>query len=131
MQNVLIAPTKMKYQNVWGLDFSVPVMNIKEICAEKIRAMSDRARYRDFYDMYLILDKYQVNLDEILEMVGTKEVRQTISKASILRNWQIILSQKKKEMTQIYYSREVGDSLIEEMINGIPYLSVLSRHTEK
>jgi len=34
-------------------------------------------------------------------------------------------------MTQIYYSREVGDSLIEEMINGIPYLSVLSRHTEK
>jgi len=121
----------MKYQNVWGLDFSVPVMNIKEICAEKIRAMSDRARYRDFYDMYLILDKYQVNLDEILEMVGTKEVRQTISKASILRNWQIILSQKKKEMTQIYYSREVGDSLIEEMINGIPYLSVLSRHTEK
>jgi len=29
-------------------------------------------------------------------------------------------------MTQIYYSREVGDSLIEEMIKGIPFVEIAS-----
>ena len=52
LQNVLLPPRSMKYNNVWGLDFDVNVMDIREIGAEKIRAMSDRARYRDFYDLF-------------------------------------------------------------------------------
>jgi predicted nucleotidyltransferase component of viral defense system len=44
-QNVLLPPKLMKYNNVWGLDFKVRVMDAREICAEKIRAMSDRARH--------------------------------------------------------------------------------------
>ena len=52
----------MQYNNVWGLDFEVLVMDIREICAEKIRAMSDRARYRDFYDLFLMAEKYHPNM---------------------------------------------------------------------
>ena len=44
-------------------------MDIKEIAAEKIRAMSDRARYRDFYDLFLILEKYWLNLNEIVGLI--------------------------------------------------------------
>lgn len=54
LQNVLLPPQTLKYNNVWGMEFEVKVMDIKEICAEKIRATSDRARYRDFYDLFLI-----------------------------------------------------------------------------
>lgn len=55
IQNVVLPAKEMEYKNVWGLDVKVKVMDIKEICAEKIRAMSDRSRYRDFYDFYQIL----------------------------------------------------------------------------
>lgn len=66
LQNVVLPTQTLKYQNVWEVDFTVPVMEIREICAEKIRAMSDRARHRNFYDMFLILDIHQVNLGEII-----------------------------------------------------------------
>lgn len=39
----------------------VRVMDIREITAEKIRAMSDRIRYRDFYDFAMILKKLAIN----------------------------------------------------------------------
>ena len=54
-QNVLLPVKTLPYRNVWGIEFPVRVIDIREICAEKIRAMSDRARFRDFYDMFLIL----------------------------------------------------------------------------
>ena len=57
LQNVLLPAQTMPYKNVWGIDCMVWVMDVKEIAAEKIRAMSDRARYRDFYDLFLILEK--------------------------------------------------------------------------
>ncbi|MFH0739649.1 MAG: nucleotidyl transferase AbiEii/AbiGii toxin family protein [bacterium] len=121
LQNVLLPAKELKYDNVWGVDFSVKVMDIKEIAAEKIRAMSDRARYRDFYDLFLILEKYQLNLDEIVGYVKQKEIRQSIAKASIKNNWAIIGTQKEAEMNQIHYSRFIDDKEIEKMINSLPF----------
>jgi predicted nucleotidyltransferase component of viral defense system len=123
LQNVILPPQVLKYQNVWGVDFTVSVMDIREICAEKIRAMSDRARYRDFYDMYLILDAHEIDLIEVIELVKQKEVRKPITKANIQQNWKIVLTQKETEMGQIYYSRKVEDSAIEEMIQSLPSLN--------
>ena len=56
-QNVLLPTKSLPYHTAWGLEFPVKVMDIKEICAEKVRAMSDRARFRDFFDYFMILDK--------------------------------------------------------------------------
>lgn len=120
LQNVLLPPQTLIYHNVWGVDFSVEVMDIKEICAEKIRAMSDRARYRDFYDIYLILEKYHLNLDEIVSYVRQKEIRRPITKASIRSNWQVITTEKDQEMKQIFYSKQVCDSQIEALIKSLP-----------
>ncbi len=121
LQNVLLPAQEIKYNNVWGVDFSVKVMDIKEITAEKIRAMSDRARYRDFYDLFLILEKYQLNLDEIIGYIKQKEIRQPITKSSIKNNWAIIGTQKEAEMSQIHYSRFVDDQEIEKMIDLLPF----------
>jgi len=124
LQNVILPIQTLKYRNVWGVDFSVKVMNIKEIAAEKIRAMSDRARYRDFYDLFLVLENYQLNLNEIVGYIEQKEIRQPISKANIKNNWSIIGTQKTTEMEQIYYSREIDDKEIISLIERLPFKKI-------
>lgn len=124
LQNVLLSAQTMKYNNVWGVDFAVRVMDIKEIAAEKIRAMSDRARYRDFYDLFLILEKYQLNLDEIVGYVRQKEIRQPITKLNIKNNWAVIGTQKAMEMNQIYYLRQINDQEIEALVESLPFVEI-------
>lgn len=121
LQNVLLPPQMLRYNNVWGVDFFVKVMDIKEIAAEKIRAMSDRARFRDFYDLFLIVEKYQLNLKEIVGFIKQKEIRQPIAKKSIKNNWLIIGQQKETEVSQIRYSRIIDDKEIERMIKSLPF----------
>src|SRR3989338_3702495 len=123
-QNVLLPPQAMSYKNVWGIESIVRVMDIKEIAAEKIRAMSDRARYRDFYDLFLILEKYPLNLTEIIGYMQEKEIRKPITKASIKNNLMVIGTQKEAEMMQIYYSRTVDDEQIKAMIDSLPFTDI-------
>ena len=120
-QNVLLPVKTLSYRNVWGLEFPVRVMDIREICAEKIRAMSDRARFRDFYDIFLILEKHQLNLEEITGYIRRKEIRQPINKKNIIKNWEITKEQKENEKKIIFYSWSVEDQQIQEMIHNIPF----------
>ena len=124
LQNVLVSPKFMKYNNVWGLDFYVRVMDEREICAEKIRAMSNRARYRDFYDLLLLTETYRIDLAEVVSFINRKEIRQPITKANILQNWSIVGTQKDEEMSQIYYSRAIDDTQIKELIDKLPFVDV-------
>jgi Uncharacterized conserved protein len=126
LQNVLLPPKLMKYNNIWGLDFKVRVMDVREICAEKIRAMSDRARYRDFYDFFLLLETQHINLGEVITYVGRKEIRKPITKANIYRNWKVGGTQKAAEMDQIHYSRPVDDAQIENAIEKLPFVEITS-----
>lgn len=130
LQNVVLPPQTLAYHNVWGLEFGVAVMDIRELCAEKIRAMSDRARYRDFYDMYLVLDTHDIDLKEVVELVKKKEVRQPITKVNIEKNWQIVLTQKESEMGQIYYSRQIENTDIDKMIRALPLTEIVKSSLE-
>jgi predicted nucleotidyltransferase component of viral defense system len=123
LQNVLLPAKSVKYNNVWGLDFKVRVMDEREICAEKIRSMSDRARYRDFYDLFLLTETYQIDLLEVVSYIRQKEIRKPITKASILHNWSIVGTQKAEEMSQIYYLRTIDDVQIENLIDKLQSLS--------
>ena len=64
MQNVVLPVKTLKYKNSWKIETNVNVMDVREICAEKIRATSDRARYRDFYDLALLFNYYNHILTE-------------------------------------------------------------------
>ena len=120
-QNVLLPIKTLSYRNVWGLEFPVRVMDIREICAEKIRAMSGRARFRDFYDIFMILKTHQLNLEEITSYIQQKEIRQPISKKNITKNWEITKDQKESEKKIIFYSQPVEDQQIKEMIHRLPF----------
>ncbi len=124
LQNVLLPPQTLKYNNVWGVELEVKVMDIREICAEKIRATSDRARYRDFYDLFLILEKYKLDLEEIVSYIKQKEIRKPLTKDSIKNNWMMIGTQKEIEMNQIYYSRKIEDEDIKTMIDSLPFTEI-------
>lgn len=120
LQNVLLPAREVSYRTVWGFDFPVRVMDIREICAEKIRAMSGRSRYRDFFDMYLILNTYDLDLVEILGYLQHKEIRRPIRKESILQNWKVTRAQKEAEAKAIFYTKPIEDVLIEDMIRALP-----------
>lgn len=121
LQNVLLSPQFLEYKNVWGINFKVSVMDIKEICAEKIRSISDRARYRDFYDLFLILDKYKLDLPEVIGCIKQKEIRQPITKTRIKNNLETIRTQKEVNLSQIYYSRPIADEDIAAMADVLPF----------
>ena len=124
-QNVVLVPTEMEYKNFWKVETKLKVMDIREISAEKIRAMSGRARYRDFYDQYMILKNYDINLDEIIDLVGQKEIREPISPVSILSNREIAREEKSKDLQRIYYKEVISDINIEKMLKKLSFDTII------
>ena len=118
-QNVVLPARDKEYQNVYGVSARVNVMDLREILAEKIRAASDRARYRDFYDIAMILQHHPVDRDEILDLVRKKEIRKTISYASMLQNWEIAKQEKGRGVDLIEYTKEVSEDEILSAIKTI------------
>ena len=119
LQNVVLPPLELNYKNVYGVKTKVRVMDIREIAAEKIRAMNDRVRYRDFYDFAMIMKKLDVNASEVVGLVKQKEIRKAISRENILNNWQLAKQEKKREFASIYYSEEAPDMEMEKMLKGL------------
>ena len=121
LQDAVLPAQELEYINAWKIKTKVLVMDIREICAEKIRTVSDRARYRDFYDLFLILEKYKFNIQGILSLVRQKEIRKPISKESIFANWELVQKDKEQEARIIYYSRPVSDEKIKEVLAELPF----------
>jgi predicted nucleotidyltransferase component of viral defense system len=119
LQNVVLPAKDLEYKNIWKVDTKVKAMDMREMVAEKIRAISDRARYRDFYDLFQILKNYKIDLKEIVELIKQKEVRKPISQESMLANWEIAKQEKIGESQKIYYSKEIADLEIEQMLKRI------------
>lgn len=125
-QNVILPARPLPYVNVWNLNFSVNVMDIREICAEKIRAASQRARYRDFYDLFLIFDAFAPDLPEILALVRRKEVRIPITSQAIQANWQIARLEREDDLRSIFCAREVDAAEIEAMLGRLVFDPILA-----
>lgn len=123
IQNVILPAKEMIYKNVWGVEAKVWVMDIKEICSEKIRAMSDRARYRDFYDYYLIMQHFSLNFSEIYDLMKQKETRKIVSRESILKNWEFAKEGKLKEKSTVYYKDTIyeHDEQIQEVLEKLSF----------
>jgi len=121
MQNVVLPAKTLVYKNVWKAPTKVRVMDEREICAEKIRAASGRARYRDFYDLAMLFGNYQFDLKEITELIQQKEIRQPITKKSILANWRFVRKDKKQEERIVYYSETVASQEIKKILDKLPF----------
>jgi predicted nucleotidyltransferase component of viral defense system len=119
MQKVVLPAKTIIYKNAWKVNTKVNAMDIREICAEKIRAASDRARYRDFYDLLLLFNITQFDIKEIIELIKQKEIRKPITQESMLRNWKIAKQEREEELARIYYAEKVNDKEVETLIQQI------------
>lgn len=118
-QSVILPARTLTYKNAWRVKTNVRVMDIREICAEKIRASSGRARYRDFYDLVLLFSKIKFDIKEIISLIKQKEVRYPITQKSMLKNWKIAKKEKDEGLSRIYYAGNLTDSAIEGLIKKI------------
>ncbi len=121
LQNVILPTKDLDYQNEYGVKTKVRVMDIREIAAEKIRAMNDRMRYRDFYDFAMICIKLKINLDEVVELVKKKEIRKNINPKNILSNWELAKKEKASELSAIHFTEEVADEDVTNILNKLEF----------
>lgn len=124
LQNVVLPPLELDYENAYGVKTKVRVMDIREIAAEKIRAMNDRVRYRDFYDYSMIMKKININADEALNLVKQKEIRKIISRKNILENWQLAKQEKQQEFSSIFYLEEASDDGVEKELKKLDFVEI-------
>ncbi len=103
------------------VDSAPVVMDQREISAEKIRATSQRARYRDFYDLYFLLTELSIDLDEALDILRQKEIRKPIIAANIGKNWAVAKEQKDRDLGSIYCSEDVENESIEALIEEFQF----------
>jgi predicted nucleotidyltransferase component of viral defense system len=118
-QNVVLPAQTMIYKNAWKVYTKVKVMDIREICAEKIRAASSRARYRDFYDLVLLFESFKFDIKEITGLIKQKEMRKPITHEAVLDNWKIAKKEREAELNRVYYAGDLSDTDIEKMLKKV------------
>ena len=128
LQNVMLPPQLLPYRNVWGLDVVLPVMDLREIAAEKLRAASQRARYRDFYDLYLLFEEYAPDVEELADLLRQKEVRRPVSTQALRENWQRAMQEQSGLVERIHYARAVVQEDITNVVEAFRFAPVLSGH---
>lgn len=118
-QDLILPAGKVEYKNVYGVPVTVSAMAVKEICAEKVRAVNERARYRDFYDLAMVMKTNGFDSNEILEILEKKELRKPLGKDSILENVEIAMEAKRSGAESLYYREEMDDGEMRESLNGV------------
>lgn len=119
LQNVLLPPVPKKYQNVWDIDFTVSVMDSVEICAEKLRACNDRFRYRDFYDLYMMVNVLKIDVKQAIALIPDKEIRKTFAKNNIIENLNLALGEVLASGDTVTYKKSVKSSELKNFFNKL------------
>jgi predicted nucleotidyltransferase component of viral defense system len=125
LQNVALPAVAKKYENSYGVEATVKTMQLDEIVSEKIRASSTRSRYRDFYDLYLLLEDERTDLERSIELARQKEIRKTVSPEEIRKHWQEALVESEKEKSAIYSTKIIQDTDISKMIAVFDFTPIL------
>ena len=124
VQNVVLPAQPVEYRNVWNIPLTLPVMDIREVCAEKVRATCQRARYRDFYDLYLILETFSLDFEEVVTLLKQKEIRKPIRRQAMLANWQVASEQQVGDLKNIYCTRAIGNEQITALLERLRFADI-------
>lgn len=120
-QNVVLPPVQCVYQNVWGVDAVVATMHIEEIAAEKVRAAATRARYRDFYDLYLLQEHADVDMERAILLLKQKEIRARVGPEEMLVNWKQAQQEASDDLRSIHTTRLIQNEDITKMLDQLQF----------
>ena len=118
-QKVLLEPKTIEYRNYYGVKLLCPVMDNKEIFAEKIRTLNDRARPRDPYDLVMIKKVFGFKIKDGLTLLAKKELHQPLDKEKISENSKISLDRFENEMRELYYREPVTKKEIQKFLEEL------------
>lgn len=124
-QNVVLPPVQRRYENVWGIEAKIQTLQLQEVMAEKVRATSTRARYRDFYDLALLAGESEVDLNGAVELLRHKEIRLPVSPAGIAANWRRAQAEAADEMRSIYVAQPVSSEAISALVESLVFAPIL------
>ncbi len=130
-QNVVLPAVQKEYKNAWGMNFSVNVMDPVEICAEKLRACNDRFRYRDYYDLYMMVKTLHINLEDAISLIPKKEIRKPFSKKNITENLKFALNEMSEEGDTVTYEKDIAKKDLIEFFNGFELPTLMPGDTKK
>lgn len=108
-QPVLLGARPIAYRNLYGVEVDVLGMQLVEICAEKVRALNERTRYRDFYDLTMALRMSQVEPVLITEVLKDKELRKELDPVRIMDNFEIAQDAKTGGSENLLYRKELTE----------------------
>jgi len=94
-------------------------MDVKEIFAEKIRTLNERARPRDLYDIIMLYKNCNIDIKECIDILKFKEMNKPINKDNINENYQIVYNQFENEMKELYYKIQIGKNDIKFIVDKI------------
>jgi predicted nucleotidyltransferase component of viral defense system len=117
-QNVVFPAKHITYRNAYNVAVTAGVMDMREICAEKIRAMNERFRYRDFYDFGMMMRELELDLNEVVGLLEHKELRKPLLRENIMEHWRLASDAKERDLSQIHVGQEIDD--IEDFLQMIP-----------
>jgi predicted nucleotidyltransferase component of viral defense system len=123
-QNVVLPPVAQNYTNVWGVEAKVQTMDLLEITAEKIRATATRARYRDFYDLCLIVEQTGIELEQAIDLLHHKEIRRTVGPDQIRANWQEARKQLSSELDSIRFTYPLTDDEVANILEHLHFAPI-------
>ncbi len=120
LQSTILPTVKKTYHNHWGLNFKVNVMDKKEICAEKIRACNERFRYRDFYDLFLLINTLNIDLESVINILQQKERRKPMSHHNLLEHLQLALQEVSDKADTIKYTHKIPSQQLIDFFQKLP-----------
>jgi len=118
-QKVLLEPRTMEYRNYYGIKLSCLVMDKNEIFAEKMRALNDRARPRDPYDLVILKKKLKLKTEDGLKLLLKKELYRPLDREKITENLRISLERFEDETAELYYREPVTKDEVQELADEI------------
>ncbi|MFH1074374.1 MAG: nucleotidyl transferase AbiEii/AbiGii toxin family protein [Candidatus Firestonebacteria bacterium] len=121
-QKVLLEAKKLKYRNKYDIDVDCLVMDEREIFAEKIRTLNERAKPRDCYDLSMLKRNMNIDIAYCLNLIKRKESYIPIKREYILKNLEIIISGYDKEMKNLYYAEKVPKEEAKKLVQEIAEL---------
>jgi predicted nucleotidyltransferase component of viral defense system len=71
-EKVQMAPRQMTVTTSYGLSFSVTCMVLEEILAEKVRAALMRRAPRDYFDLWLLLQRQDIDFAALPDLIEAK-----------------------------------------------------------
>jgi len=115
-QELVLPAQQLNYHNIYNIDLKVLGMDLSEICAEKIRAINERARYRDFYDLAMAFRNSSLELSYVINILKKKGLRKPLKRQFILENLNIAQEAKNKGLENLYYREEITRDEIDQML---------------